>query len=621
MIEFRQVKVTFGERTLLRDVNFAIHAGHKVGVTGRNGAGKTTLFSLLLGRLEPAEGSILYPKVWQVAWLDQHVSPSHRSALDFVMDGDQRMRAVQARIHEAEMQKRDGKLGELYSQFEDIGGYQAEARAGAILSGLGFSKEDFPKPHREFSGGWRIRLNLARTLMTPSDLLLLDEPTNHLDLETTLWLERWLLNYEGTLLTIAHDRDFLNRVTNEILNLEHLTATHYRGNFDSFERQRAATTQLQQALFDRQEQERKRIQRFVDRFRYKATKARQVQSRIKALDRMTELAPLRAESPYSFHFHAPARMERPMVSMERLQIAYGSHSVIADCNHSIYPGDRIGILGLNGSGKTSLLKVLAGELAHGGGEVHYSRHCKVGYFAQHQLEILNGDLSVRDHLVDVERVNARTAFDYLGRWGFHGKAIDRKVKHFSGGEKARLVLALLARQNPSLLLLDEPSNHLDLEMRDALAVALQEYAGAFLLVAHDRQLLQQCVDEYWLVTNGTVVKYLDGIDAYTAMLEKSLSQAVSTIPKKSARDLRRERANARANTAELRRVRTQLEKRIDQLQLQEQTLTRKLADRETFTNASREELQTWLREHAEIKKNLAGLEDRWLEVESTLSEA
>ena len=621
MIEFKQVKVEIGDRTLLQDVDFAIHAGHKVGVAGRNGVGKSTLFSLLLRRVEPTEGSISFPKSWLVAWLDQNVKPSIRSALDFVMDGDKQMRSIQKRIQESEARKEHEKLGELYSLFDDIGGYEAEARAGTILSGLGISKEDFPKPHREFSGGWRIRLNLANTLMTPSDLLLLDEPTNHLDLETTLWLERWLSKFVGTLLTIAHDREFLNRTAGEILYLEHLTATHYRGNFDSFERQRAATRQLQQALFERQEGERKRIQRFVDRFRYKASKAKQAQSKIKALERMTELAPLRAESPYAFLIHAPSRLEQPMVSIKRLQVAYGNHSVITDCNHSIYPGDRIGVLGLNGSGKTSLLKVLAGELEYCKGEVQYSRHCAVGYFAQHQLEILNPDRSVREHLADVEQVNARTAYDYLGRWGFHGEDIDRKVKYFSGGEKARLVLALLARQTPSLLLLDEPSNHLDLEMRDALAVALQEYSGAFLLVAHDRQLLQQCVDEYWLVSGGRVVKYLDGIDAYTAMLEQSLPESVSAPSRKSARDLRRERASARADTAELRRMRTSIERRIEQLHSQEKSLTKRLADRETFTSAAREDLQSWLREHAEVKKNLLRLEDRWLEVESELSKS
>ena len=622
MLEFKGVGLSFGSRLLLQDVDFSIHAGHKVGVVGRNGVGKTTLFDLILRRRDPSAGRILQPKNWRVAWLDQHIEPSDRRALDFAIDGDRRLRSIEKRIKAAERQADNSELGGLYADFEDVGGYRADARAGTILSGLGFSREDFEKPHREFSGGWRIRLNLARTLMTPSDLLLLDEPTNHLDFETTVWLEKWIRDYPGTLLTIAHDREFLNRVVQEIVHIEHETILHYRGDFDSFERERANALTVQQAQFEKQEMERQRLQRFVDRFRYKSTKAKQVQSRVKVLAKMSALAPLRAQSPYTFEFKAPSRLEQPMVAMDNLRVGYSEEDVIKECSHSIYPGDRIGILGLNGSGKSTLLKTLAGELDPHGGSLQFARHCEVGYFSQHQLEVLDAERTVVQHLEAIESLSTRTAYDYLGSWGFRGHDIERAVGEFSGGEKARLVLALLCRRRPSLLLLDEPTNHLDLEMRDALAAALQEFQGAFLLVAHDRQVLQQCVDELWMVKDGRVSRFLESIDAYSEMLERS---QVEPEPKSrdvtSRRGRRQSRAKQRADTAALRSARRELQRRLEELHSEKHALSLKLADKDLLASATGAELQEWLQRHGELARVESELETQWLEVEDALSES
>ena len=562
MLQFIDVTLRRGEKILFDGLDLVVHAGHKAGVVGRNGVGKSTLFELVRHRLLPEEGEVLWPRAWRVSCLEQSVEPSTRTALDFVLDGDARLRSIERSIVKAERAADDDALGHLYADFEDAGGYDAPARAGEILSGLGFGASDFDKPHEAFSGGWRISLNLARALMTPSDLLLLDEPTNHLDLDATLWLENWVRRYRGTLLLIAHDRDFLDRSMGEIIHLDDGGATAYTGNYSAFERQRAEALERRAAMYAKQRRRVREIHAFVDRFRAKASKARQAQSRLKELERMDLLAPVHAELPYRFAFTQPKKISNPTLALDDAVIGYGGAAVLRDVTLRVYPDDRIGVLGANGAGKTTLLRCLAGELKPQAGSSGRGRHAGVGYFAQHQLESLDLGASPLDHFAD-PATNGLPAWtdqhirDYLGGWGFRGEDVARPVGTFSGGEKARLVLALLACRQPAVLVLDEPTNHLDLDMRQALAIALQEYRGAVLLVSHDRHLLRQCADDFWLVADGTVSRFRDDLDAYTALRRKR--SAGERRPGDGAP--RRTRGNRKS----LSREQGRLEKRLEQL--------------------------------------------------------
>ena len=525
MLQLIDVTLRRGDRMLFDGLDLTVHTGHKAGVVGRNGIGKSTLFDLVRHRLLPESGEVLWPASWRLSCLEQSVEPSSRSALDFVLDGDSRLRSIERAIAKADRAGDNHALGHLYSDFDDAGGYDARARAGEILSGLGFDAVDFGKPHEAFSGGWRISLNLARALMTPSDLLLLDEPTNHLDLDATLWLENWVRRYEGTLLLIAHDRDFLDRAVGEIVHLDDGKAMAYPGNYSAFERLRAEALERQAAVYRKQQRRVAEIHAFVDRFRAKASKARQAQSRLKELERMDLVAPVHAELPYRFAFAQPGKISNPTLMLDDAAIGYDGRAVLEDVTLRVYPSDRIGVLGANGAGKTTLLRCLAGELAPLAGSSDRGRHAGVGYFAQHQLESLDLDASPLDHFADPEGSGLpvwthQRVRDYLGGWGFRGDDVGRRARTFSGGERARLVLALLACRAPAVLVLDEPTNHLDLDMRQALAIALQEYRGAVLLVSHDRHLLRQCADDFWLVADGRVRRFRDDLDAYTATRRK-----------------------------------------------------------------------------------------------------
>ena len=560
MLQFIDVTLRRGDKMLFDGLDLTIHAGHKAGVVGRNGIGKSTLFDLVRRRLLPEEGEILWPASWRLSCLEQSTEPSSRSALEFVLDGDTRLRAIERSIAKAERAEDNHALGHLYSDFEDVGGYDAPARAGEILSGLGFDATDFGKPHAAFSGGWRISLNLARALMTPSELLLLDEPTNHLDLDATLWLETWVRKYEGTLLLIAHDRDFLDRSMGEIVHLDDGKATTYSGNYSAFERQRAEALERQAATYKKQQRRVAEIHAFVDRFRAKASKARQAQSRLKELERMDLLAPVHAELPYRFDFTQPKKISNPTLMLDDAAVGYDGKPVLNGVTLRVYPSDRIGVLGANGAGKTTLLRCLAGELAPMAGTSSRGQHAAVGYFAQHQLESLDLDASPLDHFADPEDSDVpawtdQRIRDYLGGWGFRGDDVGRRARTFSGGEKARLVLALLACRQPAVLVLDEPTNHLDLQMRQALAIALQDYRGAVLLVSHDRHLLRQCADDFWLVADGTVKRFRDDLDAYTALRRKR-----SAVKRPASRD-----TQPRGNSGSLSREQARLERRIEQL--------------------------------------------------------
>lgn len=619
MIQLSDILFKYDTQPLFSGLSLTVHAGHRACVVGRNGVGKTTLFELLCGNLIPDEGDVSVPRHWRIATLRQDISASNRSALDFVMDGDATLRALEQKIESAKNDSDTSALVRWLSAYEDQGGYRYTPRAKTILGGLGFLHQDFQKPYQEFSGGWRIRLNLAQTLMTPSDLLLLDEPTNHLDLEAVSWLHRWLLKYAGTVLVIAHDREFLDRIATETIHLDQGVARCYKGGFSAFEEQRAALLMQQETLIGRQEKERARIQKFIDRFRAKASKAKQVQSRIKLLEKMTYSAVLRDESSYRFEFQSPARFDQPMVSFEVCTLGYKEHKVISDFTQRIYPRDRIGILGVNGAGKTTLLRALVNEITPLQGSVKLSEHTSVGYFAQHQLEVLKESSSAFEHIDQSFALTAQSIRDFLGTWGFSGPDIFRPVRQLSGGEKARLVLAKLSLQKPALLVLDEPTNHLDLELRGALASALDSYDGAVVLVAHDQHLLRQCVNEFWLIRDGHITTYGGDLDDY----EASFDSATDLLPNRAssnAKVKRQQRAKQRQQQSLLMKERTQIERALEETSVEEQVLTAQLADPDTLESLDRNQLNTLLAQHSSLAQELARLEAEWYSVTERLDQ-
>ncbi len=619
MLQLIDITLKRGGKKVFDEAGLTVHAGHTAGVVGRNGVGKTTLFELVRGRLLPEEGEVLRPRKWRLAWLDQAVQPSPRCALDFTLDGDRTLRAVEGRVEAAERAGDNEALALAHLEFEEAQGYDAEARAGEILHGLGFRGEDFGKPHGEFSGGWRIRLNLARTLMSPSDLLLLDEPTNHLDLDAALWLETWLKRHPGTLLIISHDRDFLDAVCDEIVHVADGKTTAYSGGYSSFERQRAEALERQAAKHAKQQLEIRHMQSFIDRFRAKAKKARIAQSRLKALERMELVAPVHARSPYRFAFPNPKRVSNPTLSLDEATLGYPGTAVLRDLTLRIYPGDRIGILGVNGAGKTTLLKALADEIEPLAGALTRGRHSGVGYFAQHQMESLRGDGNALAslHAAPGEPLGEQQARDYLGRWGFGGEMVERPISTFSGGEKARLVLALIARTRPALLLLDEPTNHLDIEMREALALALQDYDGALVLVSHDRHLLRQCTDTLWLVAQGRVEPFPDGLDAYT---EVSLGRQDRPV-RHERKNRRRQSAAHREAIKPLMKKRARLERAIEAFTEELDELSTVLSNSATYDHASTEQISELLARQGRLRKRLAQTEAEWLEIQERIEDA
>lgn len=613
MLQVSDVWFGFDDEFLFENLSFDVHAGHKLGIVGRNGIGKTTIFNLIRRELIPEEGEVILPPRWRLAWLRQDTPATERTAVQFVLDGDRRLREVERQMREAEARDDMNKFAELHDAYDAVGGFQAEARAAIVLTGLGFEAEDFNKPYSAFSGGWRIRLNLAQTLSQPSEVMLLDEPTNHLDLEATVWLQKWLKRYQGTTLCISHDREFLDQTVDAILHLDRRTGTLYRGNYSSYERQRAEHVRHQTKLYEHQEGERKRIQRFIDRFRTYATKAKQVQSRIKMLERMQVTAPLRDLSPYGFSIQAPGKMDRPMLSIDDATLGYGEKVVLSEVTERIYPGDRIALLGLNGAGKSTFLKSLAGELPLIDGTRDSGLHASIGYFAQHQLELLDKEASAFDHVKATDDIETQKIRNFLGGWGFHGDDIFRSVGTFSGGEKARLVLALITRQKPSLLVLDEPTNHLDVEMREALTSALNQYEGAVLMVAHDQHLLNQCADEFWLVKNGRISHFDGDLSEYEATVARDVqvSRSTKSSDGRSRKELRRERALERENRRHSDKERLKLEAKIEELQLELDKSSQALADGDALRGVENRDLQAKFKRHGRIKKQLDELEKAW----------
>src|ERR1700722_16117697 len=534
MLNFSDLSLRRGKRVLFTGATFSLFRGEKVGVTGENGSGKSSLLELVRGELTPEAGSFDMPSQLAIAYVSQELDASEREAIEFVLDGDPELRAIEAQLAKAEQADDGVLLGHLHGNYAAIGGYDATSRAATLMDGLGFDSNDERRPVSAFSGGWRVRLNVARALMCRSDLLLLDEPTNHLDLDAIVWLEGWLIAYPGTLLLISHDREFLDRVVNRVVNIEHAEAHAYRGNYSSFEEQRATELSQQAALYARQQREIKHMESFVERFRAKASKARQAQSRLKALERMQRIAPAHVDSQFEFSFARPDKLPRPLLALERQSAGYDGRAVIEGLKLTIAPGDRVALLGRNGAGKSTVMKLLAGALTAMSGTRTEARDLRIGYFAQHQLEQLKVTESPVEHLSDCSEGMGRRApeadlRDFLAGFGFRGDRVFEPVGPFSGGEKARLVLALLAYQRPNLLLLDEPTNHLDLEMRQALAVALQEYEGAVVLVSHDRHLLRVVADELLLVHGGAVEPFDGDLEDYARWLSTSAA-AQATVP-------------------------------------------------------------------------------------------
>jgi ATP-binding cassette subfamily F protein 3 len=628
MIALRNLVFSRAAVKLVEGVSLQVHPGWKVGLVGANGCGKSSFFALLQGNLHADAGDLELPVRWTVAHVAQETPALPDAALDFVLDGDVELRQVERDLAQAEESHAGENIGALHARLHEIGGYGARARAAELLHGLGFVAADFVRPVAEFSGGWRVRLNLGRALMCRSDLLLLDEPTNHLDLDAVLWLEGWLKSYAGTLLVISHDRDFLDAIVGQVLHIEGRQMRLYAGNYTTFERTRAERLAGQQSLFEKQQREIAHLHSYIDRFRAKATKARQAQSRLKALARMEEIAAAHVDTPFDFRFLEPAGMSDPLLQIEAAEAGYDDHPVIEGATLTLRPGSRIGLLGKNGAGKSTLVKLLAGAqlggLAPLAGRRLPGRNLSIGYFAQHQVDQLRPDESPLQHLVRMEpTAREQELRDYLGGFDFRGDMASAACGRFSGGEKARLVLALLIRHRPNLLLLDEPTNHLDLEMREALTLALQETEAGVVLVSHDRHLLRTTCDEFWLVADGRVLPFDGDLDEYASWLfTQRVTQRPADEAKAARRQAREQEAATRQTLLEKRRAllkeAEKLEKQLSGWQGEKALVDQRLADPALYAGADRERLADLLRRQAELAGAIETAEHRWLEIHEAL---
>jgi ATP-binding cassette subfamily F protein 3 len=631
MLALSNIALRRGRKVLIENASFQIHAGQRMGVIGANGCGKSSLFAMLLGELEPEDGELTLDPRFEIAHVAQENPHGSGSAVDYVTDGDRELRQVQAAIAEGEAAADTPDLHTLYERMEAIDGFTAESRASRLLHGLGFAADDYSNPVDSFSGGWRMRLNLARALMCRSDILLLDEPTNHLDLPAILWLERWLKRYEGILLVVSHDRDFLDQVCTRIAHIENQAISLFTGNYSQFEKLRAEQLALQQAMYARQQKQIKHMQSFVDRFRYKASKARQAQSRIKMLERMEQIAPAHVDSPFRFHFMEPEKQPQQLLSLTDATLGYGDDIILDDVNLGLSAGDRIGLLGVNGAGKSTLVKALSTGSTLLRGERHPSKDTKIGYFAQHQLELLRPEDSPVDHLRDhAPGDREQDHRNYLGRFGFSGERIFEPVAPFSGGEKARLVLALMIRQGPNLLLLDEPTNHLDLEMRQALSVALIEYTGALVVISHDRHLLRSVCDELLIVHDGIVDRFNRSLDDYPTWLreqEEKSEQAAAiwndgALKSANRKQQRREQAERRQRLKPLHDKIREVEKELAANRSRLTDLETRLADEALYVEPNRkDELTQLVQDQAVVKSIIESLEWEWLEASEKLEQA
>lgn len=620
MIRFENLSLRRGNRELLKELNLTINARDKIGMTGANGCGKSSLFALIRGQLHEDAGEIRIAPRMTIAHVAQETPAEAISSIDYVMRGDAELEKLQQALTEAEQQHLGDEVARLHQRMHEIDGYTAKARAARLMNGLGFSSEDESRSVASFSGGWRMRLNLAQALMCRSDLLLLDEPTNHLDLEAVIWLEEWLKQYQGALLLISHDREFLDGSVSKIAHIEQQHLTLYSGNYSDFEIMRAQKLAQQQAAHTQQQRQIEHMQQFVTRFKAKATKARQAQSRIKALERMEIIAPAHVDSPFKFAFQPAGIIPNPLLQLEKISIGYDQKQVLSDVNLSLLPGDRIGLLGPNGAGKSTLIKVLADKLIAQQGKRQSAKELRIGYFAQHQLEQLHDADSPLQHLQQLDdTASEKELRSYLGGFDFRDDMATDPVGPFSGGEKARLVLALLVYQKPNLLLLDEPTNHLDLEMRHALTLALQSFEGAMVLVSHDRALIRTVCDSLLLVANQSVTPFqgdLEDYAAWTSEQRRQSKQAETSVgqPSEASRkEQRRQAAEQRRLEQPLRQKIKKLEAELEKLNERKEVVTELLAAPDIYEEEKKDELIKLGQEHAEIEKKIEETEESWLE--------
>jgi len=618
MIRIADLQLLRGTKVLLRHASLTVNPGQKVGIVGANGCGKSSLFQLLRGRLAPDLGEVDLPRHWRISWVEQETPAIRASVLAHTIDGDASYRDLERRIAAADQVGQ--QLAGLYQRFEDIGGYTMEARASRLLAGLGFDQEAQGREVASFSGGWRMRINLARALIRPSELLLLDEPTNHLDMEALVWLEQFLRQFSGTLLIISHDREFLDCLVNSIVHFDQCSLQAYSGNYSEFERQYSARLLQEQAIFDKQQRQRAHLQSFVDRFRAKASKARQAQSRLKALEKLTATAPVQAASRYQFAFFPPAALVSPLISLDRVVAGWGRQPVLTHIQLNILPGSRIGLLGRNGAGKSTLIKLLAGELQPLQGSLVAAGQLRIGYFAQHQVDALDNRGSPLEHLKrlapDAPEQGLR---DYLGRFGFGGLAAEAPVAPLSGGEKSRLALALLIWRRPNLLLLDEPTNHLDLDMRQALVLALQDFSGAVMLVSHDRFLLRTVVDQFYLVENGTVAPFDGDIDAYQARKGEEILASHgndnfvgASTEKFDSRERKRREAEFRQTLSPLKKQVAGIEASISAVAADLGRVEGLLSNQELYLQGESQEVKGLLVRQGALRREIEALEEQWL---------
>jgi ATP-binding cassette subfamily F protein 3 len=630
MIVFSSLQIRRGTNVLLDNASATINPGQKVGLVGKNGCGKSTLISLLKGEMSADAGNLTFPSNWALAWVNQETPALDEPAIEYVIDGDREFRQLEAQLQQANERDDGHAIATLHGKLDAINAWTIPARAASLLSGLGFTQNQLQQPVKSFSGGWRMRLNLAQALICRSDLLLLDEPTNHLDLDAVIWLEKWLKSYTGTLVLISHDRDFLDPIVDKIMHIEQQSLNEYTGNYSSFERQRATKLSQQQALFESQQEKVAHLQSYIDRFRAQATKAKQAQSRIKMLERMELIAPAHVDNPFHFSFRSPESLPDPLLRMEKVSAGYGDTTILESIKLNLVPGSRIGLLGRNGAGKSTLIKLLAGTMPPLQGDIGLAKGVKLGYFAQHQLEFLRAEDSPLQHLVRLANKETEQQLrDYLGGFGFHGDKVTDPTGRFSGGEKARLVLALIVWQRPNLLLLDEPTNHLDLDMRQALTEALIDFEGAMVVVSHDRHLLRSTTDDLYLVHGGKVEQFDGDLEDYQQWLvDIQRQESQQDAPAKdggvnsaqSRKDQKRREADFRNQTQPLRKQITKLEAQMEKLSTELASIEERLADSAIYDNSRKAELTECLQQQTKVKSALEETEMTWLDAQEQLEE-
>ena len=627
MIRIEQLTYHRGTKALLNNVNSQVFPGQKIALIGKNGCGKSSLFRFLLNQDQPDSGEISFPASWRVSHMQQEITGSHLTALQYVLDADAKLKSIQALIDNA---KDDHALAQAHSKMDEYDGYQAKFKAEKLLHGLGFNATEVNNPVNSFSGGWQVRLNLARALICPCDLMLLDEPTNHLDIEACYWLEKWLSQFEGTLVFVSHDRDFIDAVADQILSFEDENLLSYKGNYSAYERAKSERLAQKQQAYAKQQDQIKHIESFINRFRAQATKAKQAQSRIKELERMQVIAPAHIDTQFAFEFYCHDKQSTPLIKFDNVDIGYSSdNAIIKHVNVTVEPNQRIGILGVNGSGKSTLIKTITDQIQPIGGKITHGLHLKVGYFAQHQLEDLDVNASPLLHLQrDFPDASEQKLRNFLGSFGFQGDDVDKKIKNFSGGEKARLALSRISYRAPNLLLLDEPTNHLDLEIRHALTMALQNYQGAVIIISHDRHLLKNSVDEFWHVHNQKLEIFDGTLDDYHKLKDQAqLAQSQSDKPQSenqqasvNKKDQKRLDAQKRKELQPFKKALEKFEKQVEKFEALLAQIEQQLADGDIYSDENKAKLKTLLTEQTTSTQALNEAEENWMMAQEELEE-